>query len=127
MSEYIYAEAYCLMWYACTCGHRELVWNSRDGVTPFGMLCPSCGNATLNHVDWDLDKRSPKHELNFRQRFWRDGTKEEALIIFSQRMKAFKAAGNTPKEGYEKQVLCDINKSSSVYFPSGWPYLEVNR
>ena len=28
-------EAYMLMNYRCECGHHELIWNSRDGVTPF--------------------------------------------------------------------------------------------
>jgi len=29
-----HAEAFKLMIYACSCGHRETIWNSRDGVTP---------------------------------------------------------------------------------------------
>lgn len=38
-------EAYLLMNYRCECGHHELIWNSRDGVTPFTLSCPNCGQA----------------------------------------------------------------------------------
>jgi len=38
-----HVEAFCLMHYACDCGHHEVIWNSRDGVTPFTAPCPSCG------------------------------------------------------------------------------------
>lgn len=49
--EYRHAEAFCLMTYLCKgCGHREVIWNSRDGVTPFAATCPSCGGATLASV-----------------------------------------------------------------------------
>ena len=34
------AEAFRLMPYQCPdCGHLELIWNSRDAVTPFSVLC----------------------------------------------------------------------------------------
>ena len=36
-------EAFCLMWYACPCGHAERYWNSRDGVTPFMIGCEAKG------------------------------------------------------------------------------------
>ena len=38
--EYKHAEAFCLMKYRCEkCGQAEVVWNSRDGVTPFIINC----------------------------------------------------------------------------------------
>lgn len=61
--KYEHAEAFCLMWYGCKCGHRERIWNSRDGVTPFGMGCPSCGGS-MSHVDWQKDILAPQHQLN---------------------------------------------------------------
>jgi hypothetical protein len=75
------------MWYACrACGHRERIWNSRDGVTPFGLGCPSCGGADLYHVEWARDAYVPTHVLHHEQRFFRDGTVEEAVAIMRRRI-----------------------------------------
>lgn len=42
-SKYKHAEAYCLMKYKCEkCGKTEILWNSRDGVTPFMIKCEKC-------------------------------------------------------------------------------------
>ena len=61
---YSHREAYCLMWYECKeCGHREQFWNSRDGVTPFGVhgKCPNCPDSDMLHGDFNLDQRDPDH------------------------------------------------------------------
>lgn len=71
-------EAFCLMWYACDCGHRERFWNSRAGVTPYCTSCPSCGEPSLRHVDFSLDVRAPDHKPHNRQSVWLDMTKERA-------------------------------------------------
>lgn len=54
-------EAYCLMQYRCnTCGVRSLIWNSRNGVTPFATSCACGGERT--HINWRSDKRmSPEY------------------------------------------------------------------
>ena len=50
------AEAYHLMQYKCdTCGTKSLIWNSRNGVTPFSCGCP-CGGVR-DHVNWESDIR----------------------------------------------------------------------
>lgn len=50
-------EAYCLMKYRSDDGlEEELLWNSRDGVTPFTITLKSGKVAT--HVDWQLDTRT---------------------------------------------------------------------
>ena len=54
-------EAFALMTYACKHGCREVIWNSRDGVTPFGTLCRIEGHGMMQHVDWQNDKRDPMH------------------------------------------------------------------
>lgn len=47
-------EAYCLMQYQCdSCGKKSLIWNSRDGVTPFACSCP-CGGER-KHILWKSD------------------------------------------------------------------------
>jgi len=36
-------EAFCLMVYEHEdCGHEEVIYNTRDGVTPFLVPCPNC-------------------------------------------------------------------------------------
>jgi hypothetical protein len=82
-------EAFCLMWYACKCGHRERIWNSRDGVTPFGCTCPSCAGI-MDHVNWRDDEPAPNHKLTVGQRFWRDGTPNEAEAIMRRRLEKVK-------------------------------------
>lgn len=87
-----HTEAFALMWYACPCGHRERIWNSRDGVTPFGGVhCPSCdgrGIQTrgLKHIEWQLDEHAPDHKLKDGQRFFRDGTALDAIRIIERRL-----------------------------------------
>lgn len=53
-------EAYCLMHYRCEkCGKWEILWNSRDGVTPFCVKCRNC-DGTMKHEIWDRDFYAPK-------------------------------------------------------------------
>lgn len=49
-------EAFCLMEYRADDGtETEVIWNSRDGVTPFVVALPSGKAAT--HVNWSHDVR----------------------------------------------------------------------
>ena len=82
---YQHKEAFCLMTYACGCGHEEQIWNSRDGVTPFQLSCPSCGGRSLAHINFEYDDCKPDHTLFFGQRFFSDITKEEADSFMSIR------------------------------------------
>lgn len=53
-----HAEAFHLMHYRCECGNHEMLWNSRDGVTPFTVPCDACNDPMgLCHVDFHLDRR----------------------------------------------------------------------
>ena len=57
---YNHKEAFCLMTYRCKdCGFEERIWNSRDGVTPFGLACPSCKGHDHVHADWQNDRCNP--------------------------------------------------------------------
>lgn len=73
-------EAFALMWYGCECGHRERIWNSRDGVTPFITACPSCGESELQHIWWNKDETNPSHKPFHGQRVWIDMTREAAEV-----------------------------------------------
>jgi predicted nucleic acid-binding Zn-ribbon protein len=85
-----YPEAYRLMWYGCSiCRHRELIWNSRDGVVLPCIGCPSCGEKTFRHVDHNLDVVNTTHKPNFGQRIWVDLTMDRAAG-FAKRIVAAK-------------------------------------
>lgn len=54
-------EAFALMEYGCeSCGKVEVVWNSRDGVTPFMIRCQDC-RGTMRHINWNKDQFAPNH------------------------------------------------------------------
>ncbi len=126
-----HAEAFCLMWYACDCGHRERIWNSRDGVTPFSMTCPSCGSAprgqavrfsSLMHERFDLDEYAPNHILAKDQRFWRDGTRDEAIAIVKKRAENSLAAGRPIPQAIFDALLADAEAGRGTWV-KGWPIL----
>jgi len=51
-------EAFCHMRYRCEiCGEEIMIWNSRDGVTPFGVSCINklC-SGSMTHINWNQDK-----------------------------------------------------------------------
>jgi hypothetical protein len=108
---YVHSEAFCLMWYACECGHRERIWNSRDGVTPFGFQCPSCKEPKLKHVDWKFDQHAPDHVPAVGQRIWIDLTRDRALEI-ARRTVAQVAKGKVP-EG------ADLNRIAEAVYNGG--------
>ena len=63
MSEekYDHAEAFCLMHYKCvsiSCGKLEVLWNSRDGVTPFMIQCKEC-DGEMQHTAFGADRCVP--------------------------------------------------------------------
>jgi hypothetical protein len=117
-------EAFCLMWYACKCGHRERIWNSRDGVTPFGCLCPSCAG-TMSHVEWHSDTSAPNHKLTIGQRFWRDGTPDEAEAIMRRRIEKAKGTQWEPTpEVVETLIKNARDESDESEFRKGWPTLD---
>jgi hypothetical protein len=74
---YQHAEAYCLMTYRSDDGtEEEIIWNSRDGVTPFVISLRS--GKTAQHVDWHRDRRAPDHQPRPGDRMFVDLTEERA-------------------------------------------------
>lgn len=58
-TKYNHQEAYCLMLYVSEDGlEKEILWNSRDGVTPF-CIPNRDGTKTMGHTDWHLDRCVP--------------------------------------------------------------------
>lgn len=78
MGEYSHAEAFALMQYRDKeTGEIELIWNSRDGVTPFIVLSRA-GNHS-QHVNWRGDERKPDHVPEIGDRIFVDLTMEVAV------------------------------------------------
>lgn len=73
-------EAFCLMQYEGRGSHgviTEWIWNSRDGVTPFGVRDIS-GNFELLHVRWNQDRYAPNHVPKGGDRIFVDLTRKRA-------------------------------------------------
>lgn len=73
---YGHAEAFCLMTYRADDGEEEVVWNSRDSVTPFVITLRSGKEA--QHVNWSHDTRVPDYTPPTGTRMFVDLTAEAA-------------------------------------------------
>lgn len=74
-TKYKHKEAFCVMRYASADGNtREVIWNSRDGVTPFVVLS-RCG-VEMSHVMWDMDRCEPNYQPRKGMRIFVDATPE---------------------------------------------------
>lgn len=112
-----HGEAFMLMNYACQCGHREIIWNSRDGVTPFATGCPDCGECKLQHVDWGRDVYAPDHALHHGQQYWRDGTPDEAEAIMRDRIVRLRSSYPVGPER-EAELIRIARDETSGEFPN---------
>lgn len=72
--KYQHPEAFCLMRYQDTLGNVEVIWNSRDGVTPF--IVASRQGRESKHIDWQRDERAPDHAPLVGDRVFEDQTEE---------------------------------------------------
>lgn len=130
--EHNHGEAFHLMHYQCNKGHLTMIWNSRDGVTPFMLACPvkDCGE-DAQHVHWKLDRYNPAHVLKHGDFFFRDGRPEEARAILRARLKSLRRHGD--KYDYcfrspdgqpltDEQII-ERDLGESHEFKAGWPWL----
>lgn len=86
------------------CGHRERYWNSRDGVTPFGTSCPSCGG-DMQHVEFGRDEYAPEHVPHTGQRMWISMTRERAEKLADQRIAYFRALGRDIEDSRRASLI----------------------
>lgn len=122
-----HAEAFKLMLYRCqVCNVGEWIWNSRDGVTPFGIDCRRCGEDAL-HSDWHRDVYAPTYRPKPGERYFRDGLAAEARSIIRRRLES--ARGTTyelPEEEWPEMIERIVTPSEmGGEFQSGWPMLVV--
>src|ERR1041385_5999692 len=99
--EYNHIEAFCLMTYACERGHREIIWNSRDGVTPFVIPCAICGTE-MTHINWRSDRREPAYQPQPGERMFVNMTPEDATALAKQMVEKYWDYPETPmREMYD--------------------------
>lgn len=95
-----HGEAYMLMHYQCrSCEHREVFWNARDGVTPFGCPCPKCDHGAMLHVDWDRDCYAPEYCPLPGQGVWINMPQELVPVVVRMALHVFREDGAEPPPG----------------------------
>ncbi len=78
MSAYTHGEAFCRMQYESDDGNTmEILWNSRDGVTPFCILAKD-GKTELRAKRGGLFEFCPDHNLQSGDRYFTSPTEETA-------------------------------------------------
>jgi len=78
MTEGKQAEGFKLMHYVSKDGEEhEILWNSRDGITPF--VISSRGGVEMSHVDWPHDVYAPFFVPPVGMRIFVDLTLEKAM------------------------------------------------
>jgi hypothetical protein len=88
---YTHGEAFMLMTYRADDGtEEEVIWNSRDGVTPFVITLRSGKQAT--HVSWREDRRVPGYQPAAGERIFVDLTPQRAWELAAARVDAWLAS-----------------------------------
>lgn len=132
VSGYMHGEAFALMLYECkVCGGREVLYNTRDGVTPFGVPCrnEACNEHEMGspmlHVNWKQDKCLPAFTPWPGMRVFRDGTLEEARAIMRRRIEACKGTEyeRTPEE--TDAIVNAVTLDGNSGFRRGWPMIDL--
>lgn len=122
---YNHKEAFCLMTYRCKdCGFEERIWNSRDGVTPFGLACPNCKGHNHTHEDWQNDQCNPLFGLFMKsgQRYFVNMTMERAREYAARRVDHYIEIGELAP-GNRNFVIGEVTKS--FYHGGEAPDIEV--
>lgn len=88
---YEHAEAFTHMRYGTKDGSVIFpIWNSRDGVTPFGCLHPIIEGLELTHLpSWQLDHFDPLYLPQVGEYVWIDLDPEKALQIAMERVEGW--------------------------------------
>ena len=126
MKKYNHGEAFKVMEYECDdCGQSEMIWNSRDGVTPmFLSSCLTCGDGKVAHVNWKDDRFDPNHIPQPGERVWIDMPDELRLPVARAQLAAFDREAPLSKE-LDPVERESIIKGMAEHFPQGSPWLIV--
>jgi hypothetical protein len=99
-----HGEAFCLMKYRSDDNsEEEILWNSRDGVTPF--MITSRSGKKMSHVDWGNDVYAPHWKPPIGMRIFVDATEDlvrEKLLAYVEKIFTEHDGGywKTRKEAY---------------------------
>jgi hypothetical protein len=83
--DFNHPEAFCHMRYQSEDGREsEIIWNSRNGVTPF--MVASRSGKMMQHVDWRNDRRDAHYKPKPGDRIFVDATREMLLDLAKKRV-----------------------------------------
>jgi hypothetical protein len=113
-----HAEAFVLMQYHCeACGAVETLWNSRDGITPFGVECPTPGctgtTCSMKHVNWSQDRCVPHYQPSPVMRVFANITLERAAECARQRAES--AVGTQYEIAAEEREAFIARLAADIY------------
>lgn len=115
--QYQHAEAFCLMKYETKDGRVvEYLWNSRDGVTPFGVSTRD-GSDTLYHTEWKRDQRRPNHVPQIGDRIFVDATQEDHRNWIKKRVER---DWNGPLSEMARQMFTSPEDMEQRLFEGEW-------
>jgi hypothetical protein len=90
IKKYNHVEAFCLMFYRCEkCGQLEVLWNSRDGVTPFIIGCSEC-DGNMVHINMKFDHAVEDHIVEKGERVFIDMPESLKETFARRSLKAYK-------------------------------------
>lgn len=111
-----HVEAFCLMQYQDRItGEIEIIWNSRDGVTPF-IVTSRRGNEAV-HAAWSEDKSVPDHRPKPGDRIFVDLTlvrAKERASDFVEKWWDVGASGLTSRFKTKEQAVKELAKSEKL-------------
>lgn len=117
-------EAFCMMTYQCeSCKKTVAIWNSRDGVTPFGVNCvfDEC-KGSMKHIRWIDDVFFPEYEPKSGDYVFMDMPAEYMKILTVQRVETCWDTGKYAMKDFFKTKE-DATKELMKEFKFGQPML----
>ena len=123
--KHLHREAFRLMQYQCThCQKIELIYNTRDGVTPF-IVNSLCCKASAEHINWAYDLYLPNYPPPKGTRVFRNGTDDEARAIMRRRVSELRIGERNPLTDADADEIVErcVSDTEHGEFQSGWPMI----
>ena len=118
-------EGFCLMRYQDQVTQEvEVIWNSRDGVTPF-CITSKAGNES-RHATWDRDQWAPDHKPKPGDRLFADLTIDKARVYAQRQVAQWWDHPEYPmRERFDSQTEAVAAIATGMLEPAGQPDLVV--
>src|SRR5574340_549317 len=126
IKKHTHGEAFRLMRYHGRKGLSEItliIWNSRDGVTPFMTYCREYG-IELQHINWQNDLYMPDYKPKKGDLIWVSHTKEtatksaeESYKMHSEMLEKYRNQKVDPEE-YNLAILEEMISNKQEYIDS---------